>query len=768
MVKSLKLLSMKVGLMSFFKLLFGFILLCEWSVMAQNDNTLTIIASGDAHGMVQVCDCTLDPGGGLPKRSQFLKNLGNCDSIILVDEGGFSAGGLYDSYTEGRKADSIKTLQMIKGMSVIGYDAIGVGDDDLQYGGEWLLQQAKSVNLPLISANCFRADGLPLFATHIYVKRGSKIIAITSVTINENLFPIDKKVIIKDPIVSLKKIWKEMASKSDYQIILSHLGNTKTAEIADSLPECDLVVNGHRKNVTTAVSVKGTIPVLEFGFQGKSLSFATVKAVNKKFTLEKSGWYIVSKDIADDNNVVSAINSLQIESQKIVYDLYIMSQCPYGLEALSGLVKFLSKNPDADWNIWFIGTVDSDTLLSSLHGPEEVKDEMEWLAIKDLHPKRWYDFLKKRTESQIPTETIIKSMGIAQNEIDKWVALNGIDQLAGHYIRSVRLNIKASPTLLINNVSYEKEISSDRLLKNQCLSSGKKMSYCDSLPQCLDDADCKKKGKIGKCEKGKCIFADALPFKFSVLIADSMHQHPENSIITTTEDLFPGVNIEKLSINSTIANTLLKTFSPEALPFYLFNKDVKLAHNFDQIGSGLIEKNGSLVFKKGITRSNYYYKRKLEKGKVVLFVDPFFKEITNIIGLIQKDSILQNKLTIVPVIYNEPQRDQWGTEESFRQEEALRWIIMSTFFQRKFNLYLQEYAKSPGSSYWFKILQTIGISTDSFVTTLRANSDALYSQWKELLSLSIREPVVVLFDNREIAVAGNQKELMGLLTVIKK
>lgn len=750
--------------MSFIRLLFGFIFLCEYSVVAQNDNTLTIIASGDAHGMVQACDCTLDPGGGLPKRSQFLKNLGNSDSIILLDEGGFSAGGLYDSYTEGRKADSIKTLQMIKGMSVIGYDAVGVGDDDLQYGGEWLFQQAKSVNLPIISANCFRTDGQPFFSTHIYVKRGSKTIAITSVTTNENLFTIDKKVIIKDPVASLKSIWKEMTSKSDYQIILSHLGNTKTAEIANSFPECDLFVNGHRKNETTAVSVEGSIPVMEFGFQGKNLSFAVVKTDNKKFTIKKSGWYFISKDIADDNNVVSAINFLQIKSQATVYDLYIMSQCPYGLEALSSFVKFLSKNPDADWNIWFIGTVDSDTLLSSLHGPEEVKDEMEWLAIKDLHPKRWYDFLKKRAESQIHTETIIKSMGISQEEIDKWVAINGISQLAGQYTRSGRLNIKASPTLLINNIPYEKIISSDRLLKSQCLSSENKMPYCDSLPQCFDDADCKKKGKIGKCEKGKCAFADALPFNFSVLVADSIHQHPENSIITTTEDLFPGAVVEKISINSPMGNKLIKTFSPEALPYYLFNKDVKLAYNFDQIESGLIEKNGSLVFKKGITRSNYYYKRKLEKGKVVLFLDPFFKEIGNIIDVIQKDSLLQKKLTIVPVIYNAPQHDLWGTEESFRQEEALRWIIMSAFFQRKFSQYLHEYAKAPGNSYWFKILETIGMPTDAFVMTLKANSDVISNQWNELLNLTIREPVAVMFDNREIAVAGNQKELIELLT----
>jgi hypothetical protein len=59
------------------------------------------------------------------------------------------------------------------------------------------------------------------------------------------------------------------------------------------------------------------------------------------------------------------------------------------------------------------------------------------------------------------------------------------------------------------------------------------------------------------------------------------------------------------------------------------------------------------------------------------------------------------------------------------------------------------------------------LPADSFVTVLRSNSDLLFSQWKQLLSLSVREPAVVLFDNRELAVAGNKKELEELLSIKK-
>lgn len=739
-----------------------------FSAIAQNSSSsvLTVIASGESHGMVHACDCQLDPGGGLPKRAYLLKTLGSRENSLYVDAGGFAAGGLYDSYTEGRKADSIRTEQMIKGMGVIGYDAVAVGDDDLQYGVDWLLQQSKKAELPLISANCFSADGKPFFPTHVYVKKGSKTIAITAVTTAEKLLQTDKKVKIGDPYSSLKKIWKEMVDKSDYQIILSHLGNEKTAELADSLPACDLFVNGHRKNETGAISLKGEIPVMQFGFQGKSLSFSVFKA-DKRLQIEKSGWYMVDNALPDDSTMLSVINIPAKKEQTSVYDLYIMSQCPYGIDALKEFVKFLSKTPKIEWNIWFIGNIENDTVLTSLHGPEEVKDEMIWLAIKNLYPSKWYDFLKIRADSMIPTELILKRMSIPSEEVYRWITKNGNSQLGGHYLRSRRMNIKASPTLLINNIPYEKMISSSRLLKDECEHTDKKSAQCDSLPQCIDDTDCKQKGKIGKCVEKKCVFKDALPFSFSVITADSTRQHPEKTVIATTEDLFPGAIIEKITMNSDMGKSLINSFSPEALPFYMFNKDVKQAHNFDQIESGLIEKNGALIFKKGITRYNYFYKRKLEKGKTVLFIDPFFKEIPQIISFIQKDSLLQKRITILPVIYDDPQSDQWGTEEGFRQEEALRWLTMEQFFPEKYSLYLSEYAKLPGRSYWFKMLESIGLSNESFVTKLRANSDILFSHWKQLVSLSVREPVAILFDNREVVVAGNKKELEELITEVR-
>jgi hypothetical protein len=723
---------------------------------------VNVIASGDMHGMVQSCDCNIEPGGGLAKRSYFLNALGGRGNMLLLDAGGFSAGGLYDTYTEGREADSIRSEQAIAGLGLLHYDAIGVGDDDLQYGADWLLQRAKAASLPLISANCFSENGSLLFTPYVVINKSGKRIAITSVVTQEKLFEGDQKTIVADPLKSLKKIWNELNAKSDYQIVLSHLGSSKTRELLDSLPEFDLAVNGHRKTETNALSMVNNVPVLQFGFQGKSLSYALIAEKNKKLIVDKSGWYIIGNDLPDDRKVVGVIDALKKGKQTDVYDLYMMSQCPYGLEALPGFVAFIEKNQDVNWNIWFIGSVENDTILSSLHGPGEVRDEMMWLAVKNLYPTRWFEFIKAIADSSKTTEITLKKMGISQAEIDKWIASNGVSQLTGHYLRSDRVNIKASPTLLINNSPYEKQLTLDRLLKNRC-EGGEKKKYCDSLPECVDNSDCKQKGKLGKCENKKCVFADAVKFTFTVVVPDSARQKPEDMVITTTEDLFAGVTIEKVTMSSQKGNELINRYQPDALPFYLFAKDVKQAYNFEQIEKGLIEKKDGLFFKKGIVRSNFFFRRAEEKGKIVLFIDPFFKDISGILNALQKDTSFYNKVTVLPMFYDDPQKDLWGTEEGFRHEEALRWLTMDKFFGDKAKKYLTEYSKSPGSSYWFRILDGISIPSDTFITTLRANSDALMEHWKLLLQLSIREPVVVLFDNRETAIAGSRSAFEALV-----
>lgn len=81
-------------------LLCCFLLGCGIAFAKENNKPLKILCSGETHAMLNSCDCQVNPGGGLPKRSKLLKDIRSRNDLLLLDAGGFSGGGLYDTYTE--------------------------------------------------------------------------------------------------------------------------------------------------------------------------------------------------------------------------------------------------------------------------------------------------------------------------------------------------------------------------------------------------------------------------------------------------------------------------------------------------------------------------------------------------------------------------------------------------------------------------------------------------------------------------------------------
>lgn len=739
-----------------------------FTIAAEHDTIIQIIAGAETHGMVDACDCYQDPGGGLLKRSSLIKSTGKPEGFLLLDAGGFSAGGIYDSYSEGRAGDSLRTIITIRGMAAIGYDAAAIGDEELQYGASWIVKQAKDAGLPLVSANLFTKKGKPFASTYVLIKKGGKTFAVTGLTTNEKLFPIDTTVNICDPYKSLSRIWQEMVERSDYQIILSHLGQEKSAALADSFPECDLIVNGHRKSDQNPVLLTGNAPLMQFGFQGKSLSLAELDLRGGKLEINRKKWLHVGPQIPDDSSIVSFLKAEEVESRP-VYDLYIMSQCPYGIQALSSFVEFVKMFKKIDWNIQFIGSVANDTVLSSLHGKEEVEDEQIWLAVNQNYPEKWLEFLELRSKSFVPTESILQKMKVDMEKIEKWIALKGRQELISHYQRSSRLNIKASPTLLLNNTPLELQITRDRLAKYHCGKIDGSSTECRKLPECLDDSDCKKKGKIGRCsENKKCVFQDAVPFTFTVLTADSTFQHPENSIIATTEELFSGVKVKAVTLSSAEGKQIINKFNPDALPFYLFSREVKQAYNFTSVESGLIEKNGSLVFKDGIVSRNYLVKRNQKKGEMILFIDPFFPQIQLIVDSFLSDSTILQNSTIQPAFFHDPSTSMRGTEQWFRIEEAARWLAVAKMDAQKYLQYLKEYSKSPGSSFWPEICRKAGLNADSVSMHASSEMNEIVKHWNLLKNIQVNDPVTLLVDNKELIKLHSEKELETFLQNRKK
>ncbi len=755
------------------------LLLCIFSIIiSQNEKKITIFATGETHAMLNSCDCEQGPPGGFPKRATLIKEQRKKGELLLLDAGGFSGGGMYDFYTEGRQRDSIRTLAAIEVMAKIGYDAVGVGDEELQYGADLLTKQAKRVGLPLVSANCRYSSGKSVAQPYIIVKKGGVTFGITAVTTTERLFPFDPVVNIDDPVKSIQKIWKKLLRKSDYQIIISHLGEEGSTLLAEYFPDCDIVVNGHRKMTVQPVFMVKKQIIMQFGFQGKSISSVEFDPVKKIFTPQTDDWINVKEDISDDLTVLNCITGYEADSiaKTTTVDLYLMSQCPYGLPALKDMLDFSENFPLIDLNIWFIGDVNIDGSLKSLHGQPEINDEKIWLAVKSLYPDMWTSFIYLLANVGKSVKQATKDLELDMAKINDWVNKKGNKELTYHYKRSQRLNVDASPTLFINNYMYESEISYLRLSKEFCedVDRQKRPAVCDSLPECFSDSDCRMKGKIGTCtplsedrEGGTCIYKDAVQFDFIVVIPDSTLIHTENSAVTTTKELFPGVQIKILSQSSKEGKKLIKETDPFCLPKYLFDKKVIKAANYSKVEPGLIESGEWFTFKEEIMKKHFFHKREEKAGTIELFIDPLFTKIDGVLKYVLEKYPDLNGVCVNPILYKDNISDP-SAEEKVRREEVVRWVVLQEKYGKKaFAEYLDSYRSQPGTSYWFSILKEMNIDVEEFVSNVDKSSDLLQKLLGKLHKLEISEPVELLVNNQELILIKNQSHLKDILNKIK-
>jgi len=349
------------------------------------------------------------------------------------------------------------------------------------------------------------------------------------------------------------------------------------------------------------------------------------------------------------------------------------------------------------------------------------------------------------------------------------VRSSGEEELRDHYYRSMRIAVNSSPTLLVNNRPFGRNITEANLRRYQCLSVGDLSPVCDSLPQCGEDADCRSPGKLGLCRKGTCEFRDALPFVFTALVADSTIGHPEEDVIRTTTDLFPGAQIRVVKLSSKEGGELMALHRPGVLPYYVFGKEVKLAHNFSSVGSGLVDCPGGLTFREGIVEGNYLPQRRRIVGATALYIDPFFSEIPDIVRLVNSDTVdTAKRVSVEPIVYFDPQSAVRGTLEWFRQEEALRWIALKQISLAAHRAYLAVYASEPGSSNWQRFCAGTGVSADSLYAAVSRSSGLLAEHWKNIAQFDRRLAAILLVDNVQMVPLTGVDGLRRALETVRR
>ncbi|MBN1502795.1 right-handed parallel beta-helix repeat-containing protein [Candidatus Woesearchaeota archaeon] len=205
-----------------------------------------------------------------------------------------------------------------------------------------------------------------------------------------------------------------------------------------------------------------------------------------------------------------SVSDLPEPSGKPRIDLYIMSLCPYAREmmkSISSVVTLLDQY--VEFSINYIAEVREDDMIWSLNGQNEIDQDMIQLCAKKYDPANFFGlfYCQFRSVSTIPTNWIscAEQEGIDVHTIEACYEDGEGEQLLRASIRETEnRGVKSSPTLYINGVLYNDEVTYFHLLDAVCDVIEEEPEGCQGGFRTCLDSETQRVGKV----KGKVTYLD--------------------------------------------------------------------------------------------------------------------------------------------------------------------------------------------------------------------------------------------------------------------
>jgi hypothetical protein len=293
------------------------------------DPALVLLLTGEQHGYVEPCGCSLHQLGGFSRRADLIRQLNERGWTTT----GFDVGGLVNN--PARKQGKLKFEMMVKCLTDMKYAGVAMGVEELQLTFDFLSYH-RSDELPFLGTNLVFFDdpnftGAPLpkrVVTVGNVKLG--VLAVFGPELDEQARPngpdpggFEYKILptVETIRTHLAQIQSE---KPELLILLSHSKYKASLELAAAFPEFDIVVSAGGvedpdpkpkyvgdKTLFVAPGQKGKhVPVVGF-FPGKAkdqFKYELVDLDEKRFTdspkiVENMRFY--QDEILKDRNLVA-------------------------------------------------------------------------------------------------------------------------------------------------------------------------------------------------------------------------------------------------------------------------------------------------------------------------------------------------------------------------------------------------------------------------------------------------------------------------------
>ena len=270
-----------------------------------------ILHSNDVHGAITGYACIAALKTDYESRGA---------EVILVDAGDYSQGTTNVSTTKG--ADAVAM------MNAAGYDVVTIGNHELDYGYEQLMDNMSKAEFKVVCADVFDADGTTIFdANYTYTTKSGMKVGFFGLLTPEAQTKANPA-LIKGLTFAIDDLWAvsqkqiDALADADVVICLSHLGvdeETKpytSYDLWNNTKGIDMIIDGHSHTVMT----KGdkNEPIQSTGTAFANIGVIVIDDASKK--IESNELVAVTDTMAKDEAVAAAAEKI-IDRVKAEYDV---------------------------------------------------------------------------------------------------------------------------------------------------------------------------------------------------------------------------------------------------------------------------------------------------------------------------------------------------------------------------------------------------------------------------------------------------------------
>ncbi|MCA9000470.1 MAG: bifunctional metallophosphatase/5'-nucleotidase [Planctomycetes bacterium] len=241
---------------------------------------LIILHTNDMHGQVLPLQATWlrdrDPVpdvGGVARLAAYVNKVraqaeANGDDVLVLD-----AGDWYQGTPEGSVGQGLSFLEIL---GQVGYDAMCVGNHEMDHGVAVLEQHLLAAKLPALLANVSEPSGVLLRGTEPYkiVQRAGLRIALVGLLTTETpriTHPSASTLFWAEPAVVLESLIADLEGQVDWILPLTHQGYPEDMALAEQVPGLPLLIGGHSHTLLPKGDREGETWIVQAGSKVRSV-----------------------------------------------------------------------------------------------------------------------------------------------------------------------------------------------------------------------------------------------------------------------------------------------------------------------------------------------------------------------------------------------------------------------------------------------------------------------------------------------------------------